>query len=114
MKWRNSKERELLSQGGTREQTLPSKDNQNPDLSDPLEQSRDTEMGEAAGMDKSGLKHYESHADIVSDSTWENRRLDSLDMMHGISCSGDMGEEDFYDEEDEDIEDGDEEEISVT
>ena len=35
-------------------------------------------------------------------------------MMHGISCSGDMGEEDFYDEEDEDIEDGDEEEISVT
>ena len=50
MKWRNSKERELLSQGGTREQTLPSKDNQNPDLSDPLEQSRDTEMGEAAGI----------------------------------------------------------------
>ena len=25
MKWRNSKERELLSQGGTREQTLPTK-----------------------------------------------------------------------------------------
>ena len=38
MKWRNSKERELLSQGGTREQTLPSKDNQHPDLSDPLDQ----------------------------------------------------------------------------
>ena len=37
MKWRNSKERELLSQGGTREQTLPSKDNQHPDLSDPLD-----------------------------------------------------------------------------
>ena len=35
-------------------------------------------------------------------------------MMHGISCSSYMGEEDFYDEEDEDIEDGDEEEISVT
>ena len=47
--------------------------------------------------------------------TWENRRrLDYLDMMHGISCSSYMGEEDFYDEEDEDIEDGDEEEISVT
>lgn len=39
MKWRNSKERELLSQGGNREQTLPSKDNQNPDLSDPQEHS---------------------------------------------------------------------------
>ena len=37
MKWRNSKERELLSQGGTREQTLPSKDNQHPDLSDALD-----------------------------------------------------------------------------
>ena len=35
-------------------------------------------------------------------------------MMHGMNCSGDMGEEDFYDEDDEDIEDGDEEEISVT
>ena len=49
MKWRNSKERELLSQGGTREQTLPSKDNQNPDLSDPLDHNRD-EVGEAAGQ----------------------------------------------------------------
>lgn len=30
MKWRNSKERELLSNGGTREQTLPTKNNPNP------------------------------------------------------------------------------------
>ncbi|XP_075044540.1 homeobox protein DBX1 [Mixophyes fleayi] len=34
MKWRNSKERELLSSGGCREQTLPTKFNPNPDLSD--------------------------------------------------------------------------------
>lgn len=34
MKWRNSKERELLSSGGCREQTLPTKLNPNPDLSD--------------------------------------------------------------------------------
>ncbi|XP_023226684.1 homeobox protein DBX1-like [Centruroides vittatus] len=34
MKWRNSKERELLSAGGSREQTLPTKHNPNPDLSD--------------------------------------------------------------------------------
>ncbi|CAG5131521.1 unnamed protein product [Candidula unifasciata] len=34
MKWRNSKERELLSTGGTRESTLPNKSNPNPDLSD--------------------------------------------------------------------------------
>ncbi|KAI4830185.1 hypothetical protein KUCAC02_001835 [Chaenocephalus aceratus] len=34
MKWRNSKERELLSSGGCREQTLPTKANPHPDLSD--------------------------------------------------------------------------------
>eukprot|EP00062_Callorhinchus_milii_P003808 gi/632941788/ref/XP_007886054.1/ PREDICTED: homeobox protein DBX1 [Callorhinchus milii] len=34
MKWRNSKERELLSAGGCREQTLPTKLNPHPDLSD--------------------------------------------------------------------------------
>ncbi|XP_015228837.1 PREDICTED: homeobox protein DBX1 [Cyprinodon variegatus] len=34
MKWRNSKERELLSSGGSREQTLPTKSNPHPDLSD--------------------------------------------------------------------------------
>lgn len=32
MKWRNSKERELLSSGGTREQTLPTKNNPNPGI----------------------------------------------------------------------------------
>lgn len=34
MKWRNCKERELLSSGGCREQTLPTKLNPHPDLSD--------------------------------------------------------------------------------
>ena len=34
MKWRNSKERELLSTGATRDVTLPRKDNPHPDLSD--------------------------------------------------------------------------------
>lgn len=40
MKWRNSKERELLAAGGTREQTLPTKNNPNPDLSDVGEEQR--------------------------------------------------------------------------
>jgi hypothetical protein len=34
MKWRNSKERELLASGGSRQQTLPTKSNPHPDLSD--------------------------------------------------------------------------------
>lgn len=40
MKWRNSKERELLSAGGSREQTLPTRNNPNPDLSDVGETTR--------------------------------------------------------------------------
>ena len=39
MKWRNSKERELIAHGGCREQTLPTKHNPNPDLSDPASPS---------------------------------------------------------------------------
>ncbi|XP_024912167.1 LOW QUALITY PROTEIN: homeobox protein DBX1-B-like [Cynoglossus semilaevis] len=34
MKWRNCKERELLSTGGSREQTLPTRTNPHPDLTD--------------------------------------------------------------------------------
>ncbi|KAG8253527.1 Homeobox protein dbx1 [Homalodisca vitripennis] len=34
MKWRNCKERELLAAGGSREQTLPNRNNPHPDLSD--------------------------------------------------------------------------------
>ncbi|XP_043225566.1 homeobox protein DBX1-like [Amphibalanus amphitrite] len=34
MKWRNSKERELLASGGSRQQTLPTRNNPYPDLSD--------------------------------------------------------------------------------
>ncbi|XP_077568608.1 homeobox protein DBX1-A [Stigmatopora nigra] len=43
MKWRNSKERELLSSGGCREQTLPTKANPHPDLSDVGKKSEDEE-----------------------------------------------------------------------
>lgn len=45
MKWRNSKERELLSSGGSRESTLPNKNNPNPDLSD-INKSSDIEDGD--------------------------------------------------------------------
>ena len=31
MKWRNTKERELMANGGSREQTLPNKNNPNPE-----------------------------------------------------------------------------------
>ncbi|KAG7155675.1 Homeobox protein DBX1-B-like [Homarus americanus] len=54
MKWRNSKERELLASGGTREQTLPTKNNPNPDLSDVGDEVR-TPAGIASAKDDLGL-----------------------------------------------------------
>ncbi|KAM5247355.1 homeobox protein DBX1 [Ctenodactylus gundi] len=49
MKWRNSKERELLSSGGCREQTLPTKLNPHPDLSDVGQQGPGEDEDEDAG-----------------------------------------------------------------
>jgi len=46
MKWRNSKERELLSAGGSRDVTLPGKDNPHPDLSDALRHHEMTTGGD--------------------------------------------------------------------
>ena len=51
MKWRNSKERELLSSGGSRESTLPNKSNPNPDLSD-LKHESDKPFDMNAHLDK--------------------------------------------------------------
>ena len=47
-----------------------------------------------------------------SDGAWDGRH--SLDMMHGLNCSSEIGEEDFDDDEEDDLDDDDEEEISVT
>ncbi|XP_041852062.1 homeobox protein DBX1-B-like [Melanotaenia boesemani] len=52
MKWRNSKERELLSTGGCRQQTLPTKTNPHPDL---------TDVGSAFCQQLSSTEHQESH-----------------------------------------------------
>jgi len=101
MKWRNSKERELLSQGGTREQTLPTKDNQNPDLSDTMED----------GVREIGERQDNPN---IPEEPWATGRLDP-DMLHNLNYSSEMslhGEEDFDDEDD--IEDDEDEEISVT
>ncbi|KAI1281861.1 Homeobox protein DBX1-B [Halotydeus destructor] len=56
MKWRNSKERELLSHGGSREQTLPTKNNPNPDLTD------------VGAIDVLGSPRSDSRNESISDS----------------------------------------------
>ncbi|XP_022088207.1 homeobox protein DBX1-A-like [Acanthaster planci] len=57
MKWRNSKERELLSSGGSRESTLPNKSNPNPDLSDVAE----GKVSPDAQHHQHGYPHHHPH-----------------------------------------------------
>ena len=63
MKWRNSKERELLSSGGSRDSTLPSKDNPNPDLSDVSnnEDEGDEEETDRSAADDSSIMDMSVH-----------------------------------------------------
>ncbi|XP_048039336.1 homeobox protein DBX1-A [Megalobrama amblycephala] len=58
MKWRNSKERELLSSGGCREQTLPTKTNPHPDLSDVGKKSSEDEDEDDACGDSPRASHF--------------------------------------------------------
>jgi hypothetical protein len=58
MKWRNSKERELIATGGSREQTLPTKNNPNPDLSDPILQKKDPSSDHSTGFSSSSSMHH--------------------------------------------------------
>lgn len=62
MKWRNSKERELLSSGGCREQTLPTKLNPHPDLSDVGEKGAgdEEEADEGRGSPRPRLAYHVS------------------------------------------------------
>ncbi|KAK7117463.1 hypothetical protein R3I94_022889 [Phoxinus phoxinus] len=63
MKWRNSKERELLSSGGCREQTLPTKMNPNPDLSDVGKKfENDAALGECP---RAPIRDHEFNADLL-------------------------------------------------
>uniref|UniRef100_A0A672GYN7 Homeobox domain-containing protein n=1 Tax=Salarias fasciatus TaxID=181472 RepID=A0A672GYN7_SALFA len=65
MKWRNSKERELLSSGGCREQTLPTKANPHPDLSDVEEEQEFVgERMRVAGSSISSPSISSKHSDF--------------------------------------------------
>lgn len=78
MKWRNSKERELLSSGGSRESTLPNKSNPNPDLSD-LKQESEQPFDMSA------------HIDRLLDDDHQNAGVTPHDEMDSAHYSGDAG-----------------------
>ncbi|XP_062405469.1 homeobox protein DBX1-A [Sardina pilchardus] len=95
MKWRNSKERELLSSGGCREQTLPTKTNPNPDLSDVCKKSseEDDDDEEAFDGESASAPHF-CHSPATRDlsrSVTSSMSSPSLSSKHS----------DFSDSEDE-------------
>ncbi|XP_028584802.2 homeobox protein DBX1 [Podarcis muralis] len=115
MKWRNSKERELLSSGGCREQTLPTKFNPHPDLSDVGKKGSGEEEEEAASprcpaSPRHSLTYHQS-----TDDPRLRDRLDSHMLPSPTHSSSPSKPSDFSDSEEEDEEgEEDEEEITVS
>ncbi|XP_056138567.1 homeobox protein DBX1-B-like [Lampris incognitus] len=92
MKWRNSKERELLSTGGSRQQTLPTKTNPHPDL---------TDVGGASGQSKEDAA--KEHRHLLTQSHNEGAVLD-LQYHHDISSLSESSKQsDLSESEDEEI-----------
>ncbi|XP_007425354.1 homeobox protein DBX1 [Python bivittatus] len=110
MKWRNSKERELLSSGGCREQTLPTKFNPHPDLSDVGKKGTGEEEEEAVSplypaSPRHSLAYHQS-----TDHTHQRDRLDSQMLPSPTHSSSPSKPSDFSDSEEEEEEEGEEEE----
>lgn len=112
MKWRNSKERELLSSGGCREQTLPTKLNPHPDLSDVGQKGPgdEEEEDEARGSPKHRLALHMSPDPLHL----RDQRLQGP-IPPSPTHSGSPGKpSDFSDSEEEEEDGEDEEEITVS
>ncbi|KAM6075592.1 homeobox protein DBX1 [Chlamydotis macqueenii] len=115
MKWRNSKERELLSSGGCREQTLPTKFNPHPDLSDVGKKCSGEEEEEEEEVPpvcppspRHPLTYHQSPEHLHL-----RDRLDSQMSPSPSHSSSPSKPSDFSDSEEEDDE-GEEEEITVS
>ncbi|XP_066558985.1 homeobox protein DBX1-B [Amia ocellicauda] len=100
MKWRNSKERELLSSGGCREQTLPTKLNPHPDLSDVGKKSSEEE--ESFCRDRDGDRDRDSPRAASCASPAGHKLTDSV-HSHLSSPSNSSKHSDFSESEEEEI-----------
>uniref|UniRef100_A0A8D0B992 Developing brain homeobox 1 n=1 Tax=Salvator merianae TaxID=96440 RepID=A0A8D0B992_SALMN len=120
MKWRNSKERELLSSGGCREQTLPTKFNPHPDLSDVGKKGSGEEEEEPVSLLCPASPRHSLAYHQTTDHPHLRDRLDSHMLPSPSHSSSPSKPSDFSDseeeegEEDEDEEDEEEEEITVS
>ncbi|XP_070617904.1 homeobox protein DBX1 [Erythrolamprus reginae] len=117
MKWRNSKERELLSSGGCREQTLPTKFNPHPDLSDVGKKGIGEEEEEAAAAVPSLYPVSPRHSLVChqsTDHTHQRDRMDSQMFPSPTHSSSPSKPSDFSDSEEEEEEEEEDEEITVS
>lgn len=110
MKWRNSKERELLSSGGCREQTLPTKLNPHPDLSDVGQKGPgdDEEEDEGRGSPRPRMAYRAS----PDPRHLQDPRLEGPLSPSPAHSSSPGKPSDFSDSEED--EEGEEEEITVS
>ncbi|CAB3257402.1 unnamed protein product [Arctia plantaginis] len=107
MKWRNSKERELLASGGSREQTLPNKNNPHPDLSDA--EADKPKMSPLSPMNE------DQHEDIKKAyATTSNEFRGYEDKMAGGVFSREMAFNNMEDDDYESDASASDEEINVT
>ncbi|XP_072841990.2 homeobox protein DBX1 [Pogona vitticeps] len=115
MKWRNSKERELLSSGGCREQTLPTKFNPHPDLSDVGKKGSGEEDEEASSpLCPANPRHPLNYHQALEHPHLRDR-LDSQMLPSPTHSSSPSKPSDFSDSEEEEEEgEEDEEEITVS
>lgn len=94
MKWRNSKERELLSSGGNRDSTIPSKENPHPDLSD----APASDVNMTPNMDANTEFPHSEHSHMKDLDRYES---EDLDFNNGHSESFEY--ENYSDDSDEEI-----------
>lgn len=81
MKWRNSKERELLASGGSRSQTLPTKSNPHPDLSD-SELERAAAARSSSSSTSTSFIHHKPTTVIVNGAATCCTTTAAVDQLH--------------------------------
>ncbi|KAM6973221.1 homeobox protein DBX1-B [Aplochiton taeniatus] len=107
MKWRNSKERELLSSGGCREQTLPTKLNPHPDLSDVGKAHACYDGEETETVEPPFRQHTGSHSPSKRQELLTSAETQHLHhhhhLLHLSSPSNSSKHSDFTESEEEEI-----------